>query len=54
VPAVLCVRGAQQTLVVGEDGGVSIAELLYQARRPFDIREEEGNGAAGAQPLPSR
>ncbi len=37
---------AQQPPVLGERVGIVVTELVEQARRPLDIREEEGDGAA--------
>jgi hypothetical protein len=33
-----------------EKSGVTIPELVEQARRPFDVGEEEGDGAAREVP----
>jgi hypothetical protein len=40
-------RLAQQPSVLGESVGVGVAELVKQPRRPLDVREQEGDGAAG-------
>jgi hypothetical protein len=47
LPASFRERRTKNSLVLREDGTVPIPELLQQPRRTLDIREEEGDGAAG-------
>jgi hypothetical protein len=44
--AVALKRFAEQTPVVCENAGISVAELVQQASRPLDVREEQGHGSA--------
>ncbi len=37
---------AQDPLLIGQSVPVAIPQLLDQQRRPLDVREEEGDGAA--------
>ena len=46
VAAVSRERCAQQPLMLGEHPLVPVAELLHEPRRPLDVREQEGDGAA--------
>ena len=43
--AVLRERRAEKPPMIRQNVGVTLAELLKQTCRPFDVREEEGNGA---------
>ena len=46
MPAELRYRRAQDALMGSQDGRVVPAQLLQQARRAFDIGEEQGDGPA--------
>ncbi len=46
VTAVGCEGGSQQPLMVGKQFGVALAELLDQARRTLDVREQKRDRAA--------
>ncbi len=47
VSAVSGEGGAEQSLMVRKHAAVPLAELLDEPRRPFDVGEEEGDGAGG-------
>jgi len=38
---------SEEPVVLGEDERVLVAEPLQQARRAFDVAEEEGDGSSG-------
>src|SRR5204862_3348745 len=46
-PAVLGERSPQSAPVLGQRIRIRVAELVQQAGRPLDVREEEGDGAGG-------
>ena len=45
--AVLLKERAEEAVMLGQEDGVVLAEAFQQPGRPFDVGEEEGDGAAG-------
>ena len=37
----------QDSLLLGQDGGITLAQALYQSRRSLDVGEEKGHCPAG-------